>query len=102
MSWLGIVKMVLELLPAIIAALKAIESVLPETGKGAEKLALVRDIVEGVNDDAKNNWPLIENTIGKIVAFLNKVGVFKKNTPAPSAGCVLPDGTIDWKCNGDP
>lgn len=99
MTWLGIVKMVLELLPTIIAALKAIEAVLPETGKGAEKLALVRDIVESVNDDAKKNWPLIESVINKIVAFFNNVGVFKRNTPAPSAGCVLPDGTIDWKCD---
>jgi len=77
MSWIAIVKVILELLPAIIAALKAIEAALPEANKGAEKLSLVREIVEGVSDDAKKNWPYIELAIAKIVAFFNKVGIFK-------------------------
>lgn len=77
MNWISSVKAILELLPVIIVALKAIESLLPEAGRGADKLALVRDIVEGVNDDARKNWPAIETAISKIVAFFNKVGIFK-------------------------
>ena len=79
MAWISAVTAILQLLPAIIAALKAIESALPEANKGAEKLALVRGIIEGVSDDAKTNWPIIENAITKIVAFFNSVGIFKKS-----------------------
>jgi len=67
------------LIPALIAALKAIEAALPESGKGAEKLVLVREIVEGINDEAKDNWPLIEKTIGRLVAFFNKMGIFQSS-----------------------
>lgn len=77
MNWIVIVKTVLELLPAIIAAIKAIEAVLPEANKGVEKLALVRGIITGTGDEATKNWPMIESTINKLVAFFNKLGIFK-------------------------
>jgi len=77
MSWIAIVKIVLELLPAIIAAIKAIEELLPESNKGAEKLALVREIITSTGDEASKNWPLIESTINKLVGFFNKLGIFK-------------------------
>jgi hypothetical protein len=77
MSWIAIVKIVLELLPAIIAAIKAIEELLPESNKGAEKLALVREIITSTGDEANKNWPLIESTINRLVTFFNKLGIFK-------------------------
>lgn len=77
MNWVSIVKIVLELLPAIIAAIKAIEDLLPKEKQGTEKLALVREIITTTSDEASKNWPIIEAVITKLVAFCNKVGIFK-------------------------
>lgn len=77
MKWLEIVKIVLQLLPAIITAIKAVEEVLPESGKGAEKLMLIRGIIESVSAESKAIWPCLESTISTIVDWFNKVGIFK-------------------------
>ena len=77
MNWVQIVKAVFELFPVIIAAIKAIELLFPESNKGAEKLALVRDVIIDIDADAKENWPLIEKIIGKVVSFCNAMGIFK-------------------------
>ena len=77
MSWIAIVKIALDLLPSIIAAIKAIEEALPKENQGAEKLALVREIVTTTSEEANKNWPMIESVISKLVAFFNKMGIFK-------------------------
>ena len=77
MNWIAIVKIILSLLPSIIEAIKAIEAALPESGKGVEKLSLIRTIIESVNSEAAGVWPYIEKTIGAIVVFFNSTGVFK-------------------------
>jgi hypothetical protein len=77
MKWLEIVKILLQLLPAIITAIKAVEEVLPVSGKGAEKLSLVRGIIESVSEESKAIWPHIEKTITVVVDWFNRVGVFQ-------------------------
>jgi hypothetical protein len=77
MNWIAIVKIVLSLLPAIIEAIKAIEAALPESGKGSEKLALIRNVVESISTEAVDAWPYIEKAVGAIVSFFNATGVFK-------------------------
>lgn len=69
---------ILKLLPAIIAAIKAIEEAIPEGGKGAEKLAAVRGIIEAVDASAAALWPQIAATVGVLVTLFNSAGVFKK------------------------
>jgi len=78
MNWIAIAKAILMLIPAIIEAIKAIEAAFPNSGQGAEKLALIREIIEPINEEAQTNWPFIEKAISAIVNFFNKVGIFKK------------------------
>jgi len=77
MGWVSTAIMVLELIPALIKAILAIEEALPEGSKGAEKLALVREIITELSEDAKEMWPLVEKIISKIVTWFNKMGIFK-------------------------
>lgn len=71
--------MVLQLLPAIIEAIKAIETAIPEGGKGKEKLAAMRAILVGADQSLEELWPIIEKTIGVLVGLFNAVGTFKKS-----------------------
>lgn len=80
-----IIKLVLTLLPLLIDAIKAVEAVFPESGKGAVKLALVRDAVEAAYGPTlsavatfEEAWPALEKTITSIVATFNATGLFDK------------------------
>lgn len=68
---------ILKLLPAIIAAIKAIEEAIPASGKGAEKLAAVRQIIETVDSATATLWPQIAPVIATLVTLFNTTGVFK-------------------------
>ena len=68
---------VVQLVPAIIAMIKAIEEALPATGYGADKLAAVREIMENTYAGIKEIWPIIEKVIGILVGLFNKAGVFE-------------------------
>jgi len=69
--------MILQLIPALIAALRAIEDAIPGSGKGEEKLAAVRSILEAVDSGATKYWPQIQSVIGVLVGLFNKTGTFK-------------------------
>jgi len=66
-----------QLLPALIAAIKAIEEAVPGAGQGEAKLAAVRGIIEAVDTGYKNLWPQIQPVIGVLVGLFNKTGAFK-------------------------
>ena len=66
-----------QLLPAIIAAIKAIEDAIPGQGQGEAKLAAVRGIIEAVDASYKNLWPQLQPIIGVLVGLFNKTGAFK-------------------------
>ena len=85
MKFIQTAKMILSLLPAIIEAIRAIEAVMPEGGKGKEKLAIVKAAVESAAVTADGTmvafdavWPAIANTISAIVGVFNATGVFPK------------------------
>ena len=78
MTWLTTASSLLQLLPAIIAAIKAIEEAIPGQGQGEAKLAAIREILESVSGQATTLWPFIEKAIGVLVAFFNRTGVFAK------------------------
>ncbi len=65
---------ILQLIPALIAAIKAIEEAIPGQGKGEAKLAAVREIIEATYEGVSKMWPAIEKTIAILVAMLNKNG----------------------------
>lgn len=68
---------IVQLLPALIAAIKAIEEAIPGQGQGEAKLAAVRGIIEAVDAGYKGLWPQIQPVIGVLVGLLNKTGAFK-------------------------
>ncbi len=69
--------LIAQLLPALIAAIKAIEEAIPGAGQGEAKLAAVRGIIEAVDAGYKNLWPQIQPVIGVLVGLFNKTGAFK-------------------------
>lgn len=79
-----ILKALLTILPAVIEAIRAIEAAIPASGKGADKLAVLRELIAGAYDTAgdvgvafADLWPTIERTVASVVALFNKAGVFK-------------------------
>lgn len=78
MNWLTSVTTILQLLPSIITAIKAIEEAIPGQGKGELKLAAIREILESASGQVSMIWPLIEKAIGVLVGLFNKAGVFAK------------------------
>lgn len=68
----------LILIPTIIEIVKTVEKLMPEGGKGKEKLAAVRAMVEGVYGDVSAAWPQIETVISLFVRLANVAGVFKR------------------------
>ena len=75
---LAILSAVLQIIPALIAAVKAIEEAIPGQGKGEAKVAAVREIVTVVNAEAVTLWPILEKVVGILVTTFNKTGVFVK------------------------
>lgn len=76
MKYFNIIAIVLGLLPALITAIKAIEEAIPGTGKGEQKLAAIRRIIESVDESAKDLWPVLQKVIGVLVGTFNTVGIF--------------------------
>ena len=77
MNWLQIAITVLQLIPAIIKAMKALEDAIPYDSVGPLKLAVIKGILEDINDKIAEIWPYIEKAITLITNIFNKTGVFK-------------------------
>lgn len=69
--------MILQLLPALLEAVRSMESMLPLPGKGKEKLDLVLGVIDDTQADIQDIRPLIVKMIARIVGFANATGVFK-------------------------
>jgi hypothetical protein len=78
MSWLTTATALLQLLPAIITAIRAIEEAIPGKGQGEAKLAAIREILESVSGQVSSLWPFIEKAISVLVGLFNKTGTFTK------------------------
>ena len=78
MSWLSTATALLQLLPAIITAIRAIEEAIPGKGQGEAKLAAIREILESVSGQVSALWPFIEKAISVLVSLFNKTGTFTK------------------------
>ena len=72
------VMIILQLIPALITAIKAIEEAIPGAGQGEQKLAAVRGILEAVDGSIAKLWPTISQVIGVLVGLMNKTGTFKQ------------------------
>jgi hypothetical protein len=74
--------LVLQMVPHLIDAMIAIEKAVQQSGAGASKLQLIRDVVAAVNEQEKNLpldkiMPLIEKFAGLFVSLMNRLGIFK-------------------------
>jgi len=69
--------MILKLLPAIIASIKALEEALPDSGTGKQKLQAILDIVVQVDNTASSILPQLTSTIDVLVSLFNSTGLFK-------------------------
>ena len=70
--------MILQLFPAIIAAIKSLEEFLPVDGAGKEKLDIIKKTLEIADSTSKEIWPMLEKIIGLLVSAANTLGIFKK------------------------
>jgi hypothetical protein len=77
MSWATAIAM-LQLIPAIITAMKALEEAIPGKDLGGEKSAAIKSILEATNSQIGTYWPLIQKTIDVLAGLFNKTGVFAK------------------------
>lgn len=71
-------KTIVQILPILIELIKSIESALPETGLGKQKLQFVRELLQTIAPDLLDNWPIIEKVVSTLVGLFNQVGLFKK------------------------
>jgi hypothetical protein len=85
MKFLAVFKLVLAIFPNVIDLIKAAEAMMPEPGRGAEKLEYVRSVLQDLYerfDEAKPSfsdlWAKIKPLIDMTVAFFNSLGLFKK------------------------
>ena len=63
---------IFKLLPAIIAAMKTLEEIIPGTGKGEEKLAALRAMLEAIDTDVAKVWPQIAPVVAILCGKLFK------------------------------
>jgi hypothetical protein len=68
---------IINLIPALIAAIKAIEQAIPGAGQGENKLAAVRGILESVDSAYADLWPKLQPIVGILVRLFNKSGEFQ-------------------------
>lgn len=72
-----------QYLSTLIQILKAVEAAIPESGNGKAKLAMVREMLEMLDDGTHELWPSIEKVIAVIVKTFNQLGVFKTRELPP-------------------
>lgn len=70
---------ILQIIPALIGVIKAVEEMIPESGKGKYKLELIQTILQESYDGITDMWPMLEKIIGQIVETLNALGIFSKS-----------------------
>jgi hypothetical protein len=85
---------VLKLLPAILEAVRAVESAIPLPGQGKKKLDLVLDVIKSVYETStslakevsfEKLVALVVPMIAKIVDLHNELGLFQKSTQPSKA-----------------
>ena len=69
---------IVQLIPAIIAGIKALETAIPNTGAGAAKLDALTQIIQTSYDAGNELVPIIQKTITILVGLFNQLGIFKK------------------------
>lgn len=78
MNWATAIA-ILNLIPAIIAAMKALEEAVPGGGMGSDKSAVIKSILAATNGQIETYWPVIQKSLDILAGFFNRTGVFQKS-----------------------
>lgn len=70
---------ILNIVPALIKVIVAIEAAFPQSGAGKEKLEAIRNILTASYDGISALWPSIEQIVAVVVSMANAIGAFKKS-----------------------
>ena len=70
--------LVVKLLLVIIEAIKAIEQAVPGQGKGEQKLAALRGILEVLDSGIVAIWPQVSKVVGILVEAMNRTDSMPK------------------------
>jgi len=65
---------IIQLLPVILSAVRAIEDALPLPDKGKAKLALVLEALTAANESLTAFLPQLEKVVAAVVRFYNATG----------------------------
>jgi hypothetical protein len=86
MSYLEIIRLVVQLLPMLIQAIQTVEAAVPQSGQGAQKIAAVKSILQSawttgqaVAVPFEQAWPALQGTISALVSLFNSAGSFKQS-----------------------
>lgn len=64
---------IVQLIPMLIDLIKSVEAAIPGQGKGEQKLAMIRQILEVTDDAVGQLWPTLEKVIAILVKTFNAV-----------------------------
>ena len=72
------IRFIASIFSLIVEIVKQVEKSFPESGKGKDKLTLVKNILSDLDEKVLEYWPAIEKIISYTVSFCNVSGIFKK------------------------
>lgn len=70
---------ILQAIPAIIAAIKAVEAAVPGSGQGKAKLDAVLALITAAEQSFTQYLPQLTSVISTLVTLFNSTGIFGKN-----------------------
>lgn len=73
-------KLILEILPIVVQAIRSVEALFPDSGKGPVKSELLfasAKLVEEVYGKSIELIPIIEKLVPIVVSIFNRFGIFK-------------------------
>ena len=77
MNFISTIKTIISIIPQIVAAIDALEAAVPQSGKGAAKLDVVKTVLQGAveaADDIDNTsfeklWPIVSKIVAAVIAM---------------------------------
>lgn len=77
MNFISTINTVIGIIPQIVAVIDALEAAVPQSGKGAAKLDVVKTVLQGAveaADDIDNGqfdkiWPIVSKIVAAVVAM---------------------------------
>lgn len=79
-------KLFLAIVPLIVQAIQVVEAAIPAPGAGAQKLEMIKQMLQTsvniapqIGATFEQLWPTIQSIIANTVAAFNATGMFKKS-----------------------